>query len=93
MQNIILWKTVTIICLVLAFLIFLKLSSLKVKGRNLITLRTRIFLALMFPLILILIVFFASLLLIFILGVLVVVFILFLILLFTGKTKIYYKKL
>lgn len=85
-------KIIAIVFLIVTSFLFLKLSSLKVQGKNLITLRTRVFFALMLPLLILAIIFFASLLLALILGILAIAFILFLIFLITGKTKRYYRK-
>lgn len=82
------WKILLYIFLIIAFLIFLKLSTIQINGRKMISLPIRVILALMFPLFLVLIIFFGSLLLLFILAIFLVALVFF----FLGKSQIFYKK-
>lgn len=71
--------------LVVVFIIFLKMSSLRINGKNIVSLPLRILLALIFPIILVLIIVFSSVVLLFVLGVLFVLFLISLVVFFIRR--------
>ncbi len=86
------WKILLYLFLIIAFLIFLKLSTLKINGKRVVNLPMRIAIALLFPLFFVLIAVFGSLLFLFVISLVLVALLLFLLLLFIGKVQVFYKK-
>lgn len=85
------WKIVFYVFLIIAFLVFLKLSTIKVNGNKVLGWSWRIILALIFPLVLILVILFGSLIVLGVMVFLLVLFLIFLGLFFLRKFKLIYK--
>jgi len=85
-------KWIIAVFLVLAFVAYWKLSSIKFYGEKLLNFRNKVFIALTFPILLVFLIFFGSLIFLIILGILVLVLISYLVFFIFGRGKIYYKK-
>lgn len=79
------WKILVGIFLVLAFLMFLRLSSLKINGKRILSLPLRVLVALVFPVIFVLVFIFSSMVLLFVLGILFLIFMISLVVFFIRK--------
>ena len=86
------WKILLYLFLILAFLIFLKLSTVKLNGKRIFNLPVRITIALLFPLFFVLVALFGSLLFLFVMSLLLLALLLFFLLFFMGKVHAFYKK-
>nr|MBI4156527.1 hypothetical protein [Candidatus Woesearchaeota archaeon] len=79
------------IFIVLVFIAFLRVNSSRFFRRKL-SLMTKILIALLFPILLLFLIFFGSLIILIVIGILIFLFILLLLFLIFGKGKFYYKK-
>ncbi len=86
------WTIIFYLFLIIVFLVFLKLSTLKVNGRQVLSGPTRFVIALIFPLILVLVALFSSMLLLFVMALLLISLLVFFILFLLGRIKILYRK-
>ena len=86
------WTIIFYLFLVLVFIVFLRLSTIKINGRKMISFPMRIMLALIFPLILVLVAFFGSLLFLFVMALILIALLVFLILFFVGKMRLQIRK-
>lgn len=81
-------KVILYIFLLIAFLVFVKLDDIKVKGRKLFSFQHRLLFALAFPILLVMIVLFGSLLLVFILVLILIFGLILLLFILFGKIKL-----
>ena len=79
------------IFIVFAFITFLRINNSRFFKRRL-SLKSKILIALLFPVLLLFLIFFGSLIILIVIGVLIFLFILLLLFLIFGKGKFYYKK-
>ena len=85
------WVSVGFIILI--FIAYRKLSRLKFHRRKILNFRNRVLIALVFPILLIFLIFFGGIVFLMILGIIILVFVLFLLFWIFGRRKIYYRKL
>ena len=87
-----LWTILFFLFLLVVFLVFLKLSLLRINGRRVMNLPLRVTLALVFPLILVLVALFGSLLFLFLMALVLLALVVFLLLFLLGKTQLFFWK-
>lgn len=82
------WTLLFYLFLILVFLVFLKLSTIKVRGKPVFNWPMRFTLALVFPLILLLVALFSSIFLLFVMALLLISLLVFFLLFLIGKIRI-----